>query len=173
MVYSPTWISESTQLGWTAPGNIDSSMLVPSGTIATFRDAVLGGGEFIYLLGVASTILGSTVSYQISDGVSLNGTTTLWAGTANTGTPVAVATAAIVASDWGWYQIGGAAIVATSGTIAAGNPLYFQAAGVLQSAAVNGKHVTGMVASSANGVPTTNQAIVTLQRPTVEGQTSS
>lgn len=170
MVYSPTWISESTQLGWSAPGTIDTSMKVPAGTVATYRDAVLGGGEFIYLLGVASTILGSAVTYQLSDGVSLNGTTALWAGTTYTGAPVAFATAAIVATNWGWYQIGGAAIVATSGTVAAGNPLYFQVAGVVQAAAVNGKQIVGAYAASANGVPTTNQAIATIDRPTVQGQ---
>lgn len=171
MVYSPTWISESTQIGWTAPGNVDDSMLVPGGTVATFRDAVLGGGEFIYLLGAANTILGSVVSYVVSTGVSLSGVTTLWAGTAGTGAPLAVATAAIVAAKWGWYQIGGAAIVATSGVVAAGNPLYYQAAGVVQAAAVNGKQIIGAVAGSANGVPTTNQAIVTLDRPHVQTQT--
>ncbi len=171
MVYSPTWISESTQIGWTAPGNVDDSMLVPCGTVATFRDSVLGGGEFIYLLGATNTILGSVVSYIQSAGVSLTGTTTLWGGTAGTGAPLAVATAAIVASKWGWYQIGGAAIVATSGTVTAGNPLYFQAAGVLQSAAVNGKAVLGAAASSSNGVPTTNQTIVQLDRPHAQTQT--
>ena len=170
MVYSPTWISESVQIGWTAPGNVDTSMKVPAGTVATFRDAVLGGGEFIYLLGVANTILGSAVTYQLSDGVSLNGTTALWVGTANTGAPVAFATAAIVATDWGWYQIGGAAICATSGTVDAGNAAYYQANGVIPAAAGNGKQITGMVASSANGVPTTNQAIYTLDRPQVQSQ---
>jgi hypothetical protein len=170
VTYSPTWISESTQIGWTAPGNVDVDMKVPAGTVATFRDAVLGGGEFIYLLGAANTILGSVVTYQLSDGVSLNGTTVLWAGTANTGAPVAVATAAIVAAKWGWYQIGGAAIVATSGTVAAGNPLYYQTTGVVQAAAVNGKQIMGAVAGSANGVPTTNQTIVTLDRPMVQSQ---
>ncbi len=171
MVYSPTWISDSLQLGAPAPGNVDSSALVPGGTVRMFRDAVLGDGEFIYLLGATNTILGSTVTYSLSDGVSLNGTTTLWAGTAGTGAPVAVATAAIVAAKWGWYQIGGAAIVATSGTVAAGNPLYYQTTGVLQAAAVNGKQIMGAVASSANGVPTTNQTIVTLDRPHVQSQT--
>ena len=170
MVNSPTWISESTQIGWTAPGNVDDSMLVPGGTVATFRDAVLGGGEFIYLLGAANTILGSVVTYVVSTGVSLSGVTTLWAGTASTGAPVAVATAAIVAAKWGWYQIGGAAIVATSGTVTAGNPLYFQTTGVVQAAAVNGKQIVGAVAGSANGVPTTNQTIVTLDRPMVQAQ---
>lgn len=172
MVYSPTWISDSVQLGAPAPGNVDASMLVPGGTIRTFRDAVFGDGEFIYLLGVANTILGSVVTYQISDGVSLVGATTLWAGTANTGAPIAVATAAIVAAKWGWYQIGGAAIVATSGTVAAGNPLYYQAAGVVQAAAVNGKQIESAVAFSANGVPTTNQTMVTIDRPHVQSQTT-
>lgn len=172
MVYSPTWISESTQIGWTAPGNVDSSMLVPAGTVATFRDAVLGGGEFIYLLGATNTILGSVVTYALSDGVSLNGTTTLWAGTANTGQVIGVATAAIVASKWGWYQIGGAAIVASSGSVSAGNPLYFQVAGVVQAAAVNGKQILGAIAASSNGVPTTNQIIATLDRPVVQPQTT-
>ncbi len=172
MVYSPTWISESVQIGWTAPGTVDSSMMVPAGTVATFRDAVLGGGEFIYLLGATNTILGSVATYQISDGVSLVGATTLWAGTANTGAPIAVATAAIVAAKWGWYQIGGAAIVATSGTVAAGNPLYYQTTGVVQAAAVNGKQIMGAVAFSANGVPTTNQTMVTLDRPHVQSQTT-
>ena len=172
MTYSPTWISESTQIGWTAPGTVDTSMKVPGGTVATFRDAVLGGGEFIYLLGAANTILGSVCTYVVSDGVSLVGATTLWAGTANTGQNIAVATAAILATNWGWYQIGGAAIVATSGTVAAGNPLYFQASGVAQAAAVNGKQLIGAIANSANGVPTTNQTIVTLDRPHVQTQTT-
>ncbi len=171
MVYSPTWISESVQIGWTAPGTVDDSMLVPAGTVATFRDAVLGGGEFIYLLGATNTILGSVVTYQLSTGVSLTGATALWAGTAGTGAPVAVASAAIVAAKWGWYQIGGAAIVATSGSVSAGNPLYYQTTGVVQAAAVNGKQILGAVAGSSNGVPTTNQTIVTLDRPHVQTQT--
>ncbi len=110
------------------------------------------------------------VSYQLSDGVSLNGTTALWGGTAGSGAPLAVATAAIVASKWGWYQIGGAAIVATSGTVTAGNPLYFNAAGIAQGAAVNGKQIMGAIASSNNGVPTTNQTIVTIDRPHAQSQ---
>ena len=172
MVYSPTWISEDLQLGWTAPGNVDTSSLVPVGTVARFRDAVLGGGEFIYLAGAANTLLGSAVTYLLSDGVSLLGTTTLWAGTANTGQNIAFATAAIVATDYGWYQIGGAAIAATSGTVSAGNPLYYQAAGVISASAVNGKQISGAVAGSANGVPTTNQTIVILDRPHTQTQTS-
>ncbi len=172
MVYTPNWVSYDSTMGMSLPGNVDDSAIVAAGTVAEFRDAsgVGGKGEFIYLLGIINTIKGSVVSYQISDGVSLNGTTALWAGTAGTGGPLAIATAAIVAGKWGWYQIGGTAIVATSGTVAAGNPLYFQAAGVLQNAAVNGKQVIGVVATSANGVPATNQALVTIDRPSAQTQ---
>ncbi len=172
MTYSPQWISFDGTIGLPLPGNVDASAQIGAGTISEFRDnsGVGGKGEFIYLLGATNTILGSVVSYQISDGVSLNGTTALWAGTAGTGAPLAVATAAIVAGKWGWYQIGGTAIVATSGTVAAGNPLYYQAAGVLQAAAVNGKQVMGAVAASANGVPATNQSLVTLDRPVAQSQ---
>ncbi len=170
MVYSPTWTSFDTQIGQTAPGTIDVEMKVPAGTVLKFRDAVLGTGEFIYLLGAANTILGSAVTYLISAGVSLTGTTTLWAGTTYTGAPVAFATAATVATNWGWYQIGGAAICATSGTVTAGNGAYFQTTGIIQGAAVNGKQIEGAIAASGNGVPTTNQAIYTLDRPHVQGQ---
>ena len=151
-------------------------MLVPVGTIAKFRDAVLGGGEFIYLPGVASTILGSTVSYQISDGVSLNGTTALWAGTAsNTGYPIAVATAAIVAAHLGLVSDRRVCDRGnTSGTIAAGNgAVRGRPRASVQAAAVNGKNVTGVQAFSANGVPDHQSGDrYYLQRPAVEGQTS-
>ncbi len=71
---------------------------------------------------------------------------------------------------WGWYQIAGAAIVNTSGTVAAADPMYWQATAVLSHTAVNGKQVIGAQASSANGVPATNQAIVTINRPQAQSQ---
>lgn len=166
------WISVNGQLGYPVPGNVDSSPLVPIGTVASFRDVgttQLGVGEFIYLKGVASTVLGSVVSYQSSDGTAAAGTTALWAGTANTPVSLAFASAAIGASSYGWYQIGGSAVAAISGTIAAGNSLYWQAAGVLSATAVDGKNVENLQASSADGVPDTGQAIVTIDRPLAQG----
>src|SRR5262245_60668132 len=119
---STQWISVNTQLGYAAPGIVDSGVTVngsvvssvPVGTIAQFRDigtTGLGVGEFIWLPGVASTAAGDFVSYTTSNGAANGGSTTRWAGTANTGQPLAVATAATVASTWGWYQIAGSAIV--------------------------------------------------------------
>lgn len=162
------WISVDTQLGWTAPGTIDDSALVPVGTIARFRDigtTQLGTGEFIYLKGVGSTVLGSWVTYSISDGTAVTGTTTLWAGTANLSYPLAVATAATVANKYGWYQISGAAVCAISGSIAAGNPAAWQAAGVVQATPVTTKNVVGAIALSAHAVPAANKAIYLLSRP--------
>lgn len=58
-----------------------------------------------YLKGVASTIAGSVVTYDEA------GATTLIA--ANAIGPVAVAQAAVVASNWGWYMVSGTCLVDT------------------------------------------------------------
>lgn len=73
------------------------------GLIITAYDPSYGVGEFIYLLGVASTAVGSWVTYSAD-----NFGTTLLA--ANAIGPVAVAMSANVASQYGWYQISGKAV---------------------------------------------------------------
>src|SRR5262245_34543193 len=65
-------------------------------------DAGAGMGEFIYLLGVASTVVGSWVTYQPD-----NYTTVLLVP--NAIGPVAIAMSINVASQYGWYQIQGKA----------------------------------------------------------------
>jgi len=87
----------------TAPGlgfhadttTVDSSALVPVGS----RAFDTSGNEWRYMLGVASTVEGSWVTYDETY------TTTLLA--ANAIGPVAVAGAAIVASSYGWYCVDG------------------------------------------------------------------
>lgn len=65
------------------------------------------GNEYIYLLGVASTAIGSWVNY---DGGVVFATALLDTDVAATLLGrLAVATAATVASTWGWYSIFGAA----------------------------------------------------------------
>ena len=73
------------------------------GTIVQARDPDYGEGEFIYLKGVASTAVGSWVTYNTDDF-----TTTLLA--ANAIGPVAIAMSACVANEFGWYQISGKAL---------------------------------------------------------------
>lgn len=164
------WISgANAPLGYPQPGVIyDTNMGIPIGSTAKFRDigtTLLGEGEFIWLPGAASTILGSWVSYTTSDGTANTGSTVLWAGTANLPFPLAVATCASVAAKWAWYQRTGSAICAISGTIAAGNGAAWQAAGVVQAAAVATKNVEGAIAASANAVPAAGQAIYLLSYP--------
>jgi hypothetical protein len=161
-----------------APGtaNLPSVVLEPQlGEVVTGWDPYLGGGEFIYLKGVASTAAGDWVSYNAYTGV-----TTRWAGTANTGAPLAVAmTANTSASSYGWYQIGGNAVATVTGTVAAGDIVNFSATAAVKTAAAAGKQVLNAVAASANGATygtgnaavtlASTQAIYTIQRPFCQG----
>lgn len=72
------------------------------GLVVQAVDPTLGSGEFIYLLGLLATAIGSWVTYNQDD----NSTTLL---AANAIGPVAIAMSANVAAQYGWYQIGGKA----------------------------------------------------------------
>lgn len=184
------WISGSNaSLGLPIPGTVDTGVLrsdgltyptIAPGSIAYFNDVGttrLWTGKFIFLPGVTSTAVGDMVTYRQSAGADVAGdvndgaATARWTGTGNTGFPLAVATAATTSqATWGWYQIQGAAVVNTSGTVAAGDKAYFAQTGAVGSTAAGGKQVLGMQASSANGVPATNQAIYTINNPVVQSQ---
>jgi hypothetical protein len=99
---------------------------VPLGTIVRAVDETYGEGEFIYLLGVANTAVGSWVTYNADDY-----STTLLA--ANAIGPVAIAMSANVASQYGWYQISGKAIGKTAGDVADNGNLYATSAGTAGS----------------------------------------
>ncbi|CAB4165434.1 hypothetical protein UFOVP833_61 [uncultured Caudovirales phage] len=163
------WISVTDTLGYPQPGIVyDTNKGLPIGATAKFRDigtTYLGEGDFIWLPGAASTVLGDWCTYTTSDGTANTGSTTRWAGTANLPYPLAVATCASIASTWAWYQRAGSAICNTNGTIAAGNGAAWQATATVQAAAVATKNVEGAIAQSANGVPATNQAIYLLSYP--------
>lgn len=73
----------------------------PLGTIVRAVDPTYGQGEFIYLQGIASTVVGSVVEYNNSYVTALN-TIAL-----ETPVPLAVAMSACVAGEFGWYQISG------------------------------------------------------------------
>lgn len=143
----------------------DTTQNHPLGTIVHATDPTYGEGEFIYLKGVASTAVGDWVSYQGSSGA-----TTRWAGTAGEGRPLAVAMSANVANQYGWYQIAGNAVANISGTVAAGDKVFWQATAVTSSTQVNGKQVQDAIAGGANGTPASGQAVITMQRPSVQGQ---
>lgn len=141
------------------------------GTIITGRDPTYGGGEFIYLLGVASTIAGSVVSYNGNTSGTPTWQTALAAVTANQGVPLAVAMSANVAAQFGWYQISGNAIAATNGTLAAGpGKVYLAGSGQLTSTQANGAEVLNAVNVTATGTPAANQAVIEINRPFAQGQ---
>ena len=75
------------------------------GDIIRAQDPGYGVGEFSFLTGVASTLLGSWVTYNPDDW-----TTALLASNASQPGLVAVAMAPTVAGLLGWYQITGKAI---------------------------------------------------------------
>lgn len=73
------------------------------------RNLDAAGNEYIYLQGIGSTIVGSWVTYAMSTYV-----TTLTVATSRG--PVAVALAAVLASQFGWYMVRGLA----TGSVATG-----------------------------------------------------
>ena len=139
------------------------------GTIVRGVDPTYGEAEFIYLKGVASTAVGSIVTYNTS-----SGTTALAPVGTNKPQPVAVAMSANVANQYGWYQISGIAVVAKSATVslAANVAIGVKTIGLVASTG-SGKEVQGAlvaaVASAATG-RTTVQVFV--NRPHMQGRVS-
>lgn len=156
------------------PPNGGSTLIpqVPLGTIIEAVDPVYGFGRFIYLKGVASTVLGSCVTWGGIASSAPTWQTALCASTAGLNQKVAFATAAIVANQYGWYQISGCAICATNGTLAAGPAAVYISAtpGQLTSTQANGKQILGAVNCSATGTPAANQALVYIDNCQVQGQ---
>lgn len=136
------------------------------GTIVTAIDPTYGAGEFIYLKGVASTVVGSMVDYD-----SYLGTTALSPATGGTG-PVAVAMSANVASQYGWYQITGIAAVKAPNAMVVGADVFSLAAtpGSVDDAAVNGEQILNAKVSTTTGTPSSGLALIEINRPFHQGQ---
>jgi len=151
-----------------------------SGEILRGYDVALGGGEFIYAQAAGTLSAGAVVQFTESlvSGAIVD-SATAWAGTANSGDVLAVAVSAMTAGQWGWFQIGGHAIANVSGAPVAGDPVYWQAAGVVSPTAVAGKQVEGAKFSTAPGVTlgtgsnaitlSGTQAVLLLNRPSAQG----
>ena len=111
------------------------------------------GNEYIYLTGVASTILGSWVTYDEL------GITTLLA--ANAIGPVAVAMAIIDStSEYGWYCISGVCEAAISANSTADTAIGFE---TTAGYAGDGKAAGDVIAGAVQRDTTTNAAVVTVQ----------
>ncbi len=139
--------------------NTETTQAHPLGMIVTAADPTYFGGEFIYLKGVASTAVGSWVTYNADDG-----TTALLAADAIG--PVAVAMSANVASQYGWYQISGKAVgKALTGFLDNANVYATATAGSVDDAVVAGDRVKGAKGASAVDTPSTGLAEFEIARP--------
>jgi hypothetical protein len=158
MAFRPT----TPRLGFKAfDANHDTQGDTPLGTIACGYDPDYGEGEFIFLKGVASTAVGSWVLYSPDDF-----STSLLA--ANDIGHVAVALAATVAGEFGWYQIQGKAVGKALTAFADNGNVYGTAtAGSIDDAIVAGDRVQGAKGASAVGTPSSGLAEFEIHRPFV------
>ena len=141
----------------------------PEGTIVEATDPTFGGGEFMYLKGVASTVVGSLVTFD-----PVNHTTTLSPNTANLAQPVAVAMSANVASQWGWYQVQGAAVIKKTAVKVSPNVALFQSAtaGRIMSTVASGKQlVNARSVNAATVLSAVSTITAVIDRPFLQGQT--
>lgn len=139
----------------------------PLGTRVKAVDPTYGAGEFIYLKGVASTVIGSWVTYNLDDG-----TTDLLA--ANAIGPVAVAMSANVADQYGWYQVYGKAVGKALASYADNGLVYATAtAGSIDDAVVAGDRVKLAKGASAVNTPSTGFAEFEIEYPFMDDATAA
>lgn len=168
---------DTPYLGLMPVANIDAGVTQPNASSATptpplkvgmivkASDPTLGEAEFILLAGVASTAVGSVVTYN-----STTGATTLAPAGSNKPQPIAFAMSANTSSsNWAWYQISGQAVAAkTSGLALASNA----AVGVLTAgkiaATASGKEVQGAITMAKATTPKTVTLLI--NRPHMQGR---
>jgi hypothetical protein len=159
----------NTDAGATMPNGTSAIPTPPAvlGQVERAFDPTYGAGEFILLVGVANTAVGSLVTY---DGTTYQ--TILAATTANQARPVAVAMSANGAGSFGWYQIEGTAVV-TKTTAAKVNPTV--AIGVVSTgkvgASASGKEILGARSANAATVASATTTVnVVINRPHLQGR---
>jgi hypothetical protein len=153
------YVIQNVRIGLPQITDTDTVQKVALGTVVGAVDPVYGYGEFIYLLGVANTVLGSWVLYNED-----NHSTSLLA--ANDIGQVAVAMSANVASQYGWYQIKGKAVGKVLAAFADNGNVYATAtAGSVDDAVVAGDRVKKCKGASAIDTPSTGLAEMEIDRP--------
>ena len=152
------WQIISPVIGYQRIDETSTTKKHPLGTIVQAKDATYGVGEFIYLQGIGSTVVGSWVTYNVSPGV-----TALLVP--NAIGPVAVAMSANVASQYGWYQISGDAIARAADVADSGKVYIDTAAGVCDDAVVAGNKVFNATWASDEDTGSPTRAYVQVNRP--------
>lgn len=167
MAYSVNYKPQEDMIGLQPISSTSTTKNHPLGTIVRATDESYGSGEFIYLLGVASTAQGSWVTYNLDNG----GTALL---VANAIGPVAVAMSANTASRYGWYQISGKTVgKALTGYV--DNALVWATAtdGSVDDAVVDGDMVHLAKGASALDTPATGFAEFEISRPYTDDITTN
>lgn len=165
-----SYVATTPELGWQPIGQSSATQKHAIGTVIKGVDPTYGEGEFIYLLGVASTVVGSVVTYNGNSTGTPTGQTALAPSTANLAQPLAVAMGANLAANYGWYQISGNMVMATNGTLAAGPaPIYLAGSGQVTSSGAAGKQVLNAQNVTATGTPSAGLAVVEGQRIFAQG----
>jgi len=159
MPYSVKYIPQNAPIGVQGISETSTVQNHPLGFRVRAADATYGEGEFIYLLGLANTAIGSVVTYNADDF-----STALLA--ANAIGPVAVAMSANVASQWGWYQIYGKGVAKVLAAFADNANCYATAtAGSIDDAVVAGDLVKNMKGASAIDTPAAGLAEIEMAYP--------
>lgn len=157
-----SFIPTTHEIGLQAIAETSTTQQHPLGKIIQAVSATYGSGEFIYLKGAASTVVGSWVLYSADDF-----STSLLA--ANDIGPVAVAMSANVASQYGWYQISGKAVgKALTGFVDNANVYGTGTAGSVDDAVVAGDRVKNAKGASAVDTPSAGLAEFEISRPFVD-----
>lgn len=134
---------------------------VPLGTIITAVDPTLGGAEFIYLKGVASTVVGSIVNYDDNFQTALDSS-----AAAGPSRPLAVAMAATIAGTKGWYQISGLAVAVKSSAVSFADGAGLGAGSGLAVAAATGSVIQGAVVRAVASATTGRTSVaIAINRP--------
>jgi hypothetical protein len=135
------------------------------GTVVTAWDPTYGGGEFIYLQGIGSTVVGSCVSYHVS------GVTALAPVGTGKPQPIAFAMSACVASEYGWYQIGGLATAkkAVGTSLAAGAAVGVLTVGLIAATASAKEVHAALVAVVASAKSNVSTVLLSVNRPHMQG----
>ena len=151
------FIIDDNKVGWQAIAGTDTIKRHALGSIVRATDPIYGGGEFIYLKGVANTVVGSWVTYLPDD----YATALIVPDVIG---PVAVAMSANVADQFGWYQIQGKAFAKAS-DVANNAKVYVDTdAGICDDAVVAGDKVFNATWASDDDTAT-GLAEVELARP--------
>ncbi len=102
---------------------------------------------YVYLIGVASTVIGSCVSFGVS-------TVSVWQTALSvTGVrgPIGIAMGAILAANWGWYQVYGLGSALFNGAAVTGACLFSASTGKVDDAVVTGDRIDGATVATTVG----------------------